>query len=209
MIGGCHRKVDCGRGVAVLDPELLATLPKVVAAATALDAMTHAVETAATNARNETSRALSVAAWERVSGGFDAFLERGEDAFRMLVGAHLAGAAIERSMLGAAHSCANPLTARYDIVHGVAVGLLLPHVVRFNAAGDGNPYADLGSVSSLLESVGRMQASAAIPVRLRDLGVEASALPDMAEQAAAQWTAQFNPRPVRATDLLGIYEAAF
>ena len=51
----------------------------------------------------------------------------------MLIGAHLAGAAIEASMLGASHACANPLTARYQVVHGVAVGLMLPHVIRFNA----------------------------------------------------------------------------
>ena len=51
----------------------------------------------------------------------------------MLLGSHLAGLAIENSMLGAAHACANPLTAEYDITHGIAVALMLPHVVRWNA----------------------------------------------------------------------------
>src|SRR5678815_5842350 len=68
---------------------------------------------------------------------------------RMLLGAFLAGAAIDASMLGAAHACANPLTSRYGIAHGAAVMLMLPHVVRFNAPMTADLYDDLAESGSL------------------------------------------------------------
>jgi alcohol dehydrogenase len=128
----------------------------------------------------------------------------------MLLGAHHAGAAIEMSMLGAAHACANPLTARYGIVHGVAVGLLLPQVIRFNAASGENPYADLDcDAESLARRVEAMLAAATLPTRLSQLGVEADALMALSETAAEQWTAQFNPRPIGPAEALTIYRTAF
>ena len=62
----------------------------------------------------------------------------------MQLGANFAGTAIENSMLGATHACANPLTAHYGITHGVAIGIMLPHVIRFNAPAVGGLYGDLG-----------------------------------------------------------------
>jgi len=62
---------------------------------------------------------------------------------KMLLGAHLAGCAIENSMLGAAHATANPLTSEFNLTHGLAVGLMLPHVIRFNSNNGTNPYSDL------------------------------------------------------------------
>src|SRR5438874_13552440 len=67
----------------------------------------------------------------------------------MQLGAFLAGTAIENSMLGACHACANPLTAHYGVTHGVAIGVLLPHVVRFNAAVVGDLYAELTEQAGL------------------------------------------------------------
>ena len=61
----------------------------------------------------------------------------------MQLGAHLAGMAIENAMLGVCHSCANPLTAHYGVTHGVAIGVMLPHVIRFNAPAAGPLYAEL------------------------------------------------------------------
>ena len=142
----------------------------------------------------------------------------------MQLGAALAGAAIENSMLGAAHAAANPLTAHFDIVHGHAVGLMLPHVVRFNAedAGVRAVYADL-AVSGGVAAVGNAmpQTIDALLARLEDLmgfthlprslaacGVERAAIPMLAAEAAAQWTAGFNPRPVAQEDFVKLYEAA-
>ncbi len=233
-----HQKMACGDRrppgvglrplVAILDAELLATCPASVVAATGMDALTHAVETAASKARNARSLELSRAAWARLSGAFEAMLALSgvptagraatpdspraatETRESMLVGAFLAGAAIEESMLGAAHSCANPLTARFDITHGVAVGLMLPAVVRFNAGNGENPYAALErDAESLALRMRRFGKMAGLPAALRELGFEKSALAGLAEMAAGQWTAQFNPQPVDAASLLRVYEAAW
>jgi alcohol dehydrogenase len=128
---------------------------------------------------------------------------------RMLLGAHLAGAAIENSMLGAAHALANPLTGLCEVVHGSAVGMMLPHVIRFNSANGGRPYADLaGDPEALAERVEAMLQTAALPRKLGDVGVPESKLPELAGMAATQWTATFNPRAVGEDDLLAIYRMA-
>ena len=120
-------------------------------------------------------------------------------------------------MLGAAHACANPLTARYGITHGVAVGVMLPHVIRFNGPAVDGHYSELARAAgmeqagadALAECVSGLNAEANLPERLRDLDVEAAALPDLARQAASQRTAGFNPRPAGERELAGLYEAAF
>ena len=226
-----HQKMACGDAqaapkVAILDPLLTVTQPARVAACTGLDAIGHAVETAVTTARTAASSTLSLAAFELAHQNLARVLSDPEDLEArgaMLKAAAFAGAAIEHSMLGAAHATANPLTARFGISHGHAVGLMLPHVVRFNAVQPeiGGIYADLarhGGVCSLdtvdseaiellisrLDSV--LQATG-LPSRLADLGVDGSSHESLAEEAVTQWTAQFNPRPVAVADfqtLLGM-----
>ena len=116
-------------------------------------------------------------------------------------------------MLGAAHACANPLTARYGIVHGLAVGLMLPHVVTHNSVTAGDEYDELVQPApgqgDLPGRLTQLLAAGGVPLRLRDHGVQLEALPELASAAANQWTAQFNPRPVQETDLHAIYESAY
>ncbi len=216
-----RRKMACGApgarfGVAILDPELLSTTPRAVRFVAGIDAIAHAMESHVSTRANPVSRLFSKQAWERLSRSFvDSLAPHADLAIRgdMLLGAHLAGAAIEASMLGAAHACANPLTTRYDIVHGLAVGLLLPHVVAYNAATVGNEYAELvepaPGQADLPGLLTQLFAAGGVPLRLRDHGVELGELPALAVDAAAQWTAQFNPRPVQETDLHAIYESAY
>lgn len=234
-----HQKMACGDEkalprAAILDPELTATAPRAVTAATGIDAVAHAVETAGCNRRTDLSRRMSREAWRLLDAAFETVMHgagkqgRASDRApegvngaslggdeldaarqRMLFGAHLAGVAIEKSMLGAAHSCANPLTSEYGIVHGQAVGLMLPHVIRFNAADGENPYADLCADAVLLaERIEHQLKAAGLPRRLSELDVPADALPRLADMAARQWTARFNPRPVGSNALLSIYRAA-
>jgi alcohol dehydrogenase len=212
-----HAKMACwdekaAARVAILDPELTATQPRKVAAATGIDAISHAVETAGTTKRNGASRALSKEAWRLLSGSFARSLQDPSDAAareQMLLGAHLAGCAIENSMLGAAHACANPLTARYNVVHGHAVGVMLPHVVRFNSSNGQRPYSDLSEdPEQLARRLTELLAAGEIPARLREYGVRESSLDDMADMASKQWTATFNPRKVGVGELRAIYEAA-
>jgi len=213
-----HQKMACGDvkaacRVAVLDPDLTATCPPKVAAAAGIDAVAHAVETAATLTRNEASLEMSRQAWIRPDAAFETAMRdsRNDEARAdMLLGAHLAGAAIEQSMLGAAHACANPLTARLGITHGIAVGVMLPHVVRFNGAHGDNPYAALSDdPESLARRIESMLEAARLPRRLADCAVPEAALPELAIEAAKQWTAAFNPRPVGSGELLEIYRMAY
>src|SRR5207244_2149171 len=121
--------------IAILDPALTLSQPTRVAAATGIDAIAHAVETAVTRKRNPLSLMFSHQAFKLGVKSLPEILLKPTDLEargRMLLGAAMGGLAIENSMLGAAHAAANPLTAHFGIVHGQAVGLMLPHVVRFN-----------------------------------------------------------------------------
>ncbi|HEY6321367.1 MAG TPA: iron-containing alcohol dehydrogenase [Thermoanaerobaculia bacterium] len=235
-----HQKMACGDRqarfrIVVLDPSLLASAPRRAAAAAGLDALAHAVESLVCRAANPVSRMLSREAWRLLEPSLLRHLAVPAEAGAaggMLLGAHLAGAAIELSMLGAAHACANPLSARHGVAHGVAVALMLPHVVRWNGApaGDWPPedgpaqngparepppaaaYAQLAGCASsemLAARLEELRAAAGLPERLREVGVEAPALRELAREAAQQWTAGFNPRPAGEEALLDLYEQAF
>jgi alcohol dehydrogenase len=113
-------------------------------------------------------------------------------------------------MLGAAHATANPLTAHFGTTHGHAVGLMMPHVVRYNCRDGSNPYVDLDAdPERLARRLEQLRDAAGLPRRLRDLEVPDSSLPKLAAMAAKQWTATFNPRPVGEAELLEIYRLAY
>lgn len=208
--------------VVILDVTLTLTQPFSLAALTGIDAVTHAVESHVSTAATPASRMFSREAWRLLARGLPAVLaDGGPMAARAEVqfGAALAGLAIENAMLGAAHALANPLTARHGIVHGQAVGMMLPHVVRFNAPSCGERYAELLSAIGIPTEVAaageRLAAWLDDLVRLARLKPSLSAAgfaaPDTSALAAlahAQWTAGFNPRPVTAADLAALYEAA-
>jgi alcohol dehydrogenase len=212
-----HQKMACGDEkaafrVAILDPELTRTCPRAVAAATGIDAISHAIETAATKRRNENSAALSREAWTLLDRSFERSLHNSADdeaRADMLLGAHLAGAAIEQSMLGAAHACANPLTSQFGVTHGLAIGVMLPPVIRFNSR-KANFYSALDAdAEHLAQRVEQLRSAAGLPSCLREVNVAESVLPSLAEQAARQWTAGFNPVSVGVGELLEIYSRAF
>jgi alcohol dehydrogenase len=226
-----HRKMACGdpkaaARVAILDPLLTLTQPPRVAAGTGMDTVAHAVETAVTRKRTALSFLysqeafnLAVRALPRVVRHPDDLEARGA----MLLAAAWAGTAIENSMLGAAHAAANPLTARYGIAHGEAVGIMLPWVVRFNAQ---DPtaclaYAALAQLTQLAagqppEAAAEALASklealldlAGLPRQLRERGVDESAIPSLAQEATREWTGGFNPRPLTAAGFEQLYQAA-
>jgi alcohol dehydrogenase len=127
-------------------------------------------------------------------------------------------------MLGAAHSAANPLTAHFGIVHGAAVGLMIPQVIRFNAADleVRAIYADLAATAGGIGAGASSEAAASmladrfqgwlhlaeIPSTLTAAGVDAAKIPLLAEEASRQWTATFNPRPITAPDFERLYGQA-
>ena len=220
-----HQKMACldpkaAARIALLDPDLTLTQPPRVTASTGLDALAHALETAVTREGNWISDWFAREAFRRLWPAFPRVLAApGDVAARgeMLLGAAFAGWAIEHSMLGATHSLANPLTAHCGLVHGHAVGLLLPFVVEFNAEVESaaQSYTHLAQVAGLTakellpEALRERLALTGLALRLRDCGVPREALPALAEEAARQWTAQFNPRPVTVPELRRLYEAAW
>jgi alcohol dehydrogenase len=224
-----HQKMACGDPkaaprVALLDPRLTLSQPRAVTACTGLDAIAHALETAVTRRRNELSLLYAREAFRLTIADLQRVLEEPDDLearARMQLGAAYAGMAIELSMLGAAHAAANPLTAHFGIVHGQAVGMMLPHVVRYNAAESPSreAYGEMAKAAGLVEKgaapvdalVDRLQellAVADLPASLAQCGVTAAAVPELAAEAAAQWTAQFNPRPIGAVEFEQLYRFA-
>src|SRR5262245_21323469 len=223
-----HLKMACGdRKVAfraaILDPEVTVSQPEFVTAVTGIDALTHAVESYVSTRRNGLSQAFSLQAWRYLEGHLERALRHPADLEArgfMQVGANLAGLAIENAMLGAAHACANPLTAHYGLTHGIAVGILLPHVIRYNTPAVADLYADLahevglhngdGGLAGevLARRITDLMRSARLPTRLSECGVSPGIFAVLAEEAAQQWTGKFNPRPVTEAELLALYQAA-
>ncbi len=222
-----HVKMACGdvtaaMRIAILDPELTFTAPFHVTAMAGYDALAHSVETAVTMRRTPLSDAFSQQAWQLLSASFERVLLHPADAEArgsMQLGAHFAGMAIEQSMLGAAHACANPLTASYNLPHGLALAMLLPHVVRWNAPAAHGRYAallggprrrarDEEAAETIARQLEDFASAAGLGVTLSESGVERAALPSLAAQAAQQWTGTFNPRPFDAAGALEIYRAA-
>ena len=226
-----HQKMACGdpkamAKAALLDPALTVSQPTRVTACTGVDAVAHAVETAVTRKRNEASLKYSREAFRLFMGSLSRALQNPGDLEargRMLLGAALAGTAIEHSMLGAAHSAANPLTAHFDVIHGQAVGMMLPHVIRFNAVDEAAAagYADLivdtpvaptngaASAEALAHEIETSLDTAGLPRALADCGVQEAMLDTLSEEAAQQWTASFNPRDITAADFVALYQKAF
>ena len=228
-----HMKMACGDPkaackVAILDPKLTVTMPPSVAAATGIDAMTHAIESYVTSKRNLYSQMCARQAWTLLSQSFATVLREPANLDargRMQLGAYLAGASIEASMLGAAHAAANPLTAHFGTVHGIAVGMLLPHIVRWNSVVVADLYHVLAVAAGWCDaSTSRGTASECLAdgftelLRLADMPVSLTQTIDdnaddrlietLAAEAAQQWTGTFNPRKMDAHAFAEIYRNA-
>lgn len=227
-----HQKMACGDAknaarFALLDPELTLTQPRQVTIDTALDALVHAVECAVTTRRTPMSLLYAREAFRLLNQHFEQVLATPEDLearAAMQLGAAYAGMAIENSMLGAAHGMANPLTAKFDVVHGRAVGVMLPHVVQFNAQDEiaAQLYLELAihaglvgptaspeqAATRLAERLQAILRVAEMPLSIGEWGITLEAIDDLAEMATKQWTAQFNPRPVHKADFVLLYQQA-
>jgi alcohol dehydrogenase len=231
-----HAKMACGDPkaacrIALLDPKLTLTMPSKVTALTGIDAITHTLETFVCNKRTPISECYSWSAWERLSSGVPQVLANPSDIEgrgNMQLGACFAGMAIEASMLGAAHALANPLTASLGTPHGQAVGLMMPHVIRFNASVVGDRYQKLVRLLSDSNAKNPIDASEwlnnrmiewltdfGLSTRLRELSgwpctttSEQQLLEKLADSAAKQWTGTFNPRPLSTSDFVQLYRDA-
>jgi len=225
-----HVKMACGDPkaafrVALLDPVLTVSQPRSITATSGFDAIAHAVETYVTTKRNPLSETFSLEAWRLLEPNYERVLSQPDNIEArgaMQLGAFYAGLAIENSMLGATHACANPLTARYGTAHGAAIAMLLPSVVRWNERFAFNDYFWLLSWSSVAGRSGDVTATEALAQRLEELadvgglrsslragGVTESDLTELASDAAGQWTGTFNPRPFDKQGAIEIYRCAY
>ena len=225
-----HAKMACGDPkaafrVALLDPALTLSQPNTITATAGFDAIAHAVETYVTTRRNPVSEVFSRAAWKLLESNFEIVLSDPNNLTArsaMQLGAYFAGVAIEGSMLGATHACANPLTAHYGTTHGAALAMLLPTVVRWNKTEVAGRYAELAQLAGLETGIDELEASEALARRLEQLaaagelqsnlrsaGIEQEELTSLAGEAAKQWTGTFNPRPFDQAGALEVYQGAY
>jgi alcohol dehydrogenase len=225
-----HTKMACGDPnamfrVALLDPALTLSQPRTVTATAGFDAIAHAVETYVTKRRNPLSNVFSREAWRLLEANYQVVLEEPQNLEArgaMQLGAYFAGVAIENSMLGATHACANPLTAHYGTAHGAAIAMLLPSVVRWNGPVAAERYRELLELSSTNQAGGKQEPAEALAQRLEQLaaagglggglskaGVPATDLPMLAAEAEKQWTGSFNPRPFDINGAMEVFESAF
>jgi alcohol dehydrogenase class IV len=224
-----HAKMACGDPkaafrVALLDPALTVSQPRSITATSGYDAIAHAVETYVTLKRNPISEIFSREAWRLLEPNYERVLSEPDNLSArgaMQLGAFYAGVAIENSMLGATHACANPLTARYGTAHGAAIAMLLPTVVRWNEK-TGTDYCPLLSWSSIAARNNHLTPGEELARRLEELseigglrsnlrsaGVSETELPELAADAAQQWTGTFNPRPLDLQGAIEIYQCAY
>ncbi len=224
---GTHQKLACGDPkiafrVALLDPALTVSQPTGVTATSGFDAIAHAVETFVTTKRTPLSDAFSREAWRLLEKNYERVLTNPEDLVArgaMQLGAFFAGMAIENSMLGATHACANPLTAHYGTAHGAAIALLLPSVVRWNGVVADERYAELlhiakmeigpNAAERLALRLEQLANAGGLHCSLREAGVSSDDLSVLAGEAAEQWTGRFNPRPFDIRGALEVYQCAF
>lgn len=225
-----HVKIACGDPkaafrVAILDPTLTLSQPSAITATAGFDAIAHAIETYVTTEHNPMSDVFSREAWRLLEPNYERVVKAPDDLearTAMQLGAYFAGVAIESSMLGATHACANPLTMRYGTTHGAALAILLPTVVRWNSPVAAQRYAELARLSNLYSGPDDTEATESLARRLTQLaaagelaqnlstaGVRREELRVLAAEAAKQWTGQFNPRPFDQAGALEVYESAF
>jgi alcohol dehydrogenase len=223
-------KMACGNPdaafrIALLDPELTISQPQAITATSGFDAIAHAVETYVSLNRNPLSEVFSREAWKLLEANYEIVLtepQNIEARGAMQLGAYFAGVAIENSMLGATHACANPLTARYGTAHGAAIAMLLPSVVRWNDPAAGERYRELlnasrgaerfaheGATESLARRLEELAAAGGLRSSLGASGVASEDLATLALEAAEQWTGNYNPRPFDKTGAMEVYQSAY
>jgi alcohol dehydrogenase len=225
-----HVKMACGDPkaafrVALLDPVLTLSQPRSITATAGFDAIAHAVETFVTTKRTPLSEIFSREAWRLLEPNYERVLNRPDDLEArgaMQLGAFYAGVAIENSMLGATHACANPLTARYGTAHGAAIAMLLPSVVRWNESVAADQYelflnwssvgaraSEVSPTEALARRLEELAEAGGLRTNLRAAGVVESELIELASEAAEQWTGTFNPRPFNKEGAIEVYQCVY
>ena len=211
--------------IAIIDPDMSASMPTGLCASTGMDALVHAVEGYITKGAWELTDMLHLKAIEIIGRSLRSAVA-GEYAGReaMSVGQYIAGMGFSNVGLGIVHSMAHPLSAVYDIPHGKACAMLLTAVLKFNAPETGAKYREIArvmgvpNVDAMDESAYRQAAidviqkladDVGIPKSLSEAGVKREDIPFLAEFAFNDACTPGNPRDVTIDEIIGIYESIF
>lgn len=212
--------------LAIVDAELMATMPAGLTAATGMDALTHAIEGYITKGAWELSNILEINAIKMISDNLrDATYNGSNMRARemMALGQYVAGMAFSNVGLGCVHSMAHPLGARFDIAHGVANALLLPFVMEYNMPACEKKYAriatamgvdvsgmsDSEAACAAVEAVKKLSLDLNIPQTLREIGIPEDALEQLANDAFNDVCTGGNPREITEADILELYKKAY
>jgi len=216
---------NCLVSIAVNDPELMLGKPAALTAATGMDALTHAIETYVTKGAFGWSDALALEAIKLISQSLEIAVVDGknlEARSKMAWGQFIAGQAFSNAGLGYVHSMAHQLGGMYDLPHGVANAILLPHVEQFNipacahklkrvarAMGVGVlEMSDTQGANAAISAIKALSKSVGIPTGLKELGVKEDDFEEMAKNALLDVCTGGNPREVTLEDTIAIYKAA-
>jgi alcohol dehydrogenase class IV len=212
---------------AILDPEITAGMPPLLTAATALDALTHSVESYTAANRNPISDANALHAIRLIARHLQSAVDNGKDLVargQLLVAANLAGVAMNAAGVGLVHAMAHVVGARYGVHHGTANAICLPYVMRFNNDELSGRYRDVAEALgtdvrglsdeaaglAAADAVAKLNARAGIPARLRDVKVPEAELDACAEQSITDGAIVYNGKFAVDKDLvLGVYREAF
>lgn len=212
--------------LAIVDAELMATMPKGLTAATGMDALTHAIEGYITKGAWALSDMFEIQAIQWISENLRAATENGKDMTareNMALAQYVAGMAFSNVGLGCVHSMAHPLGARFDIPHGVANALLLPIVMEYNLPAAVKKYGDIAramgvnttgmtdevAARAAVNAVKRLSLDLHIPQTLREIGIPATALEQLSKDAFADVCTGGNPREITEADILELYKKAY
>jgi len=208
--------------VAIIDAELMYSLPKSLTAATGMDAMTHAIEGLITKAAWELSDMFEIKAIEMIYRYLPLAVDEptnpvGRDG--MAVAQYVAGMAFSNVGLGVDHGMAHPLSALHDVPHGVACAMLLPTIMRFNMPAALDKYVDIAkavgvyrdgmskeqAADAACKAIEDLSARVGTNKRLTELGITEADIPALADQAIADVCTPGNPRPVTRDDIVALY----
>ncbi|MBC2724417.1 iron-containing alcohol dehydrogenase [Desulfosporosinus sp.] len=209
--------------VAVLDPDMIATLPPLVAAATGMDALTHAVESYISRASSPFSDAMAEKAMELIGKNIRLFVANRSDAEAasgMLLGSMFAGVAFSWARLGNCHAMAHPLGGFFGVAHGIANAILLPTVLEFNAIADNGKYKKIYNYvkhaennnsfvpETLVQEIKELLYQLSVPQTLTEVGVKEELIHDMAVDAMKSGNVLINPRQTTLADIEVLYQKA-
>ena len=199
------------------DPGLTLTLPPQLTAATGADALSHGIEAAVSLTENPPAKAIAMDCVRRAAGWLRAAVEDGSDRtarWEMMMAALEGGMCLQKG-LGAAHAAVNPLEET-GVHHGVLIGVMLPHAVRFNGGAAREGYRDIAALPAvacgpggLADWLADLFGSVGLAARLSSLGIESGGFPAIAERAAGSHLNLTNPRRAGAADYLRLLKAAF